>query len=74
MNIGVKEALARTFDAVGDKWEKQGVEFFQKIAAGYELCASLPMLANTFFTINAHGERDEIFERICRLVTEKTGL
>ncbi len=41
MDIPVAISLSRTFDAAGDKWEKMGVEFFEKIVQGYQKASGL---------------------------------
>lgn len=64
MDIDVETSLSRTFDAVGDKWEKMGKEFFQSIARGYDKCEKLDIMKNRFIRIDATGSQEEIFERI----------
>ena len=64
MDIDVETALSRTFDAVGDKWEKMGKEFFEAIARGYDKCEKLDIMKNRFIRIDASGPEEEIFERI----------
>lgn len=46
MNIPVEISLARTFDAAGDKWEKMGKEFFEKIVLGYQKASHLEMFTD----------------------------
>lgn len=65
MDIDVESSLSRTFDAVWDKWEKMGREFFQSIVRGYDKCEKLEIMKNRFIRIDASGTQDEIFERIC---------
>ncbi len=64
MDIDVETSLSRTFDAVGDKWEKMGKEFFEAIARGYDKCEKLDIMKNRFIRIDASGSQEEIFERI----------
>ena len=64
MDIDVETALSRTFDAVGDKWEKMGADFFRSIARGYDRCEKLDIMKNRFIRIDAIGTQDEIFDRI----------
>jgi thymidylate kinase len=64
MDIDVETALSRTFDAVGDKWEKMGKEFFESIARGYDKCEKLDIMKYRFIRIDATGSQEEIFERI----------
>ena len=68
MDIDVDTAFARTFDAVGDKWEKMGKDFFEKIVHGYEKCEKLEILKNRFYMIDARGSQQEVFERILDII------
>lgn len=68
MDIDVETALSRTFDAIGDKWEKMGKEFFQSIARGYDKCGNLDIMKNLFIRIDASGPEEEIFERIIQAI------
>ena len=68
MDIDVETSLSRTFDAVGDKWEKMGKSFFESIVRGYTQCSQLDMMKDRFFRIDATGSPDEIFERIKKVV------
>ncbi len=68
MDIPVDIALARTFDAVWDKWEKMGKDFFEKIVVGYRKSWNLDFLKNRFISIDATGTREEIFASICNHV------
>lgn len=64
MDIDVDTALARTFDAVWDKWEKMGRDFFEKIVHGYLRSADLDILKNRFIKIDARGTQEDIFLNI----------
>ena len=64
MQIDVEISLSRTFDAVGDKWEKMWADFFRSIARGYEKCGDLDIMKNRFVKIDAQGSIEEVFERI----------
>ena len=64
MDIDVETSLSRTFDAVWDKWEKMGADFFRSIARGYDKCSELDIMKNRFVRIDARGTLDEVFERI----------
>ncbi len=64
MDIDVETALSRTFDAVGDKWEKMGSDFFHSIARGYDKCEKLDIMKNRFVRIDASGSQEGIFEQI----------
>jgi thymidylate kinase len=64
MDIDVKTSLFRTFDTVGDKWEKMGTEFFENIVIGYEKCEKLDIMKNRWMRIDAKGNEEEVFDRI----------
>ena len=67
IQLDVETALSRTFDAGGDKWEKMGKDFFDKIVRGYEKCEKLEIMKNRFFTIDGAGSEDEVFQRILQV-------
>lgn len=70
MDIPVDISLSRTFDAVGDKWEKMGKEFFEKIVVGYRKASQLDMFAGKWGSIDAIGSQEEVFARIVEFVGE----
>lgn len=70
MDIPVEISLSRTFDAVGDKWEKMGKDFFEKIVTGYHKASHLDMFAGKWGSIDAIGSQDEVFARILEFVGE----
>jgi thymidylate kinase len=64
MDIDVNVALSRTFDVVGDKWEKMGKDFFLSIIRGYEKCEKLDIMKNRFIRIDANRDKEAIFDDI----------
>jgi len=68
MDIPVDISLSRTFDAVGDKWEKMGKEFFEKIVIGYHKASQLEMFAGKWQSVDAIGSQEEVFARIVDFV------
>ena len=64
MDIDIEISLSRTFDTVGDKWEKMWADFFRSIARGYDKCAELDIVRDQFIQIDASGTQDEVFARI----------
>ncbi len=66
MDIDVETSLSRTFDAVWDKWEKMGADFFLSIARGYDKCGDMDMLRDRFIRIDARWDIDVIFDRIIK--------
>jgi dTMP kinase len=70
MHLDIDEALSRTFDATGDKFEKMGREFFEGVTRGYEKSSKLPILTDAWCDIDSHGTPDEVFERILESLPE----
>jgi thymidylate kinase len=68
MDIPVDIALARTFDAVWDKWEKMGKDFFEKIVMWYRKSADLDILRWHFEFIDATGTKEDIFQSITECI------
>ena len=65
LDIDVDVSLSRTFDSSGDKFEREWRQFYEAIVRGYEKCEKWNKLKNRFIRIDASGNEDEIFERIC---------
>lgn len=70
MQLDIDIALSRTFDAVGDKFEKMGREFFEGVTRGYEKASHLPIIADAWCDIDSEGSQDEVFERILDALPE----
>lgn len=70
MQIDIDIALSRTFDAVGDKFEKMGREFFEGVQRGYEKASKLPILEKAWRSIDSHGTQDEVFAKILAVLPE----
>lgn len=66
----IEHSLARTFDATGDKFEKMGVDFFEKVDAGYRKASQLPILREVWRDVDGRGTIDEVFERILEVLSE----
>jgi dTMP kinase len=71
MDIDVEVSISRTFDAVGDKWEKMGADFFRSIARGYDKCEKWKPLKDRFVRIDARWTPEEVFERIMEKLEHK---
>lgn len=65
LDIDVDVSLSRTFDSFGDKFEREWKQFYESIVRGYEKCEKLEIMKKRFIRIDAGGNEDEIFERIC---------
>lgn len=57
-------AMARTFDAAGDKFEKFPPEFFARCRQGYDFLSKHERFAPRWHCIDAQGTREEVFARI----------
>lgn len=64
LDIDSNSALDRSFDHHGDKWEKMGKDFFERIIEWYEKCEKLEIMKNRYIRIDAHGSEDDVFARI----------
>lgn len=60
----IAHSLARTFDATGDKFERMGVDFFEKVDAGYRKASELPILQDAWRDVDGRGTIEEVFGRI----------
>jgi dTMP kinase len=69
LESNIEHAIERTFDADGDKFERMGKEFFEKVVEWYHVASSLPALKKGRVQIDAHGSIDEVFERIKKSIT-----
>ena len=67
----IAHSLARTFDATGDKFERMGIDFFEKIDKGYNKAGKLPLLINAWKDIDGRGTIEEVFERIREYIDTK---
>lgn len=68
MDLSVEEWLARTFDAAGDKHEREWVAFFERAAEGYHYIAQRERFRDKRHIVDATGSQDEVFERVVALV------
>ena len=69
LDVDIDLALARTFDEWGDKFEREGRDFYEAIIRGYEKCEKLEIMKNRFVRIDARGSEEEVFERIVLRLT-----
>lgn len=53
LQMDIEKALQRCFDSKGDKFEKLGREFFQKIHEGYLEVSGMPLFRNRWVNIDA---------------------
>ena len=64
----MEHSLARTFDSVGDKFEKMGIDFFERVNIGYQKASEMPMLQKVWRNVDGRGTIDEVFERIIEVL------
>jgi thymidylate kinase len=68
MDLPIEEGLARTFDAAGDKHEREWTDFFERLAEGYRHIAQRERFKDKRHIIDARWTQDEVFERVVALV------
>ncbi len=64
LDVDIDLALSRTFDEGGDKFEKEGKEFYEAIVRWYEKCAKWKKLEWRFVRIDANRSEEKVFEKI----------
>lgn len=70
LNLSLEVALARVFDHSNDRWERYPREFYEKVLKGHERASQLPLLRDRWFTVNATGSVEEVFERVKNVVLQ----
>jgi len=70
MDLPVEEGRARSFDADGDKHEREGIEFFERAAEGYRIIGERDWFKGKRHAIDASGSQDEVFERILKTIEQ----
>lgn len=71
LDINPEKGLRRTFDEVGDKFEKENLQFYQKIVDTYQEIAKLEQFKDIWFNINAEGSIDKVFNRIINKIKSR---
>jgi len=64
IETSVETALSRTEDKDEDKFEKEGIETFNKISRGYKEVSTMTNVAKKWINIDGSGTSEEVFERI----------
>lgn len=57
-------ALARTSDAKGDKFESYPLDFHERCAEGYRALSEHPVVKNIWRTVDGTGTPDEVFAHV----------
>ncbi|NBS68536.1 dTMP kinase [bacterium] len=71
LRSNLEEALGRTFDAAGDKFEKFPKAFFEMCERGYEEIKSDLRFVSQWEDIDARGTREEVHGRIMKRMQER---
>lgn len=66
----MEHSLSRTFDSTGDKFEKMGIDFCEKVDAGYKKASQLAILRDVWRDVDGRGTIDEVFDRILEALPE----
>lgn len=64
LDLDIFAGMSRTFDAAGDKFEKFPPEFFARCRDGYAYLAQHERFRDRWRTIDARGNREDVFSRI----------
>ena len=64
LHLDYKRAKKRTFDAEGDRLEKENMKFFRKVERGYLEVSQMPLFKRKWVDIDASGSVEEVFDRI----------
>ena len=68
LDLPVKAGMSRSFDKAGDKFEKLGQSFYQRVARGYEEVSKHRRLKSKWLRVDASGKPDEVFGRIIKVL------
>jgi dTMP kinase len=68
LKLDIESGLKRTFDKDGDKFESKDIDFFKEIEKGYAEISKLKMFEGKWFNIEAFGTKNEVFERIKKIL------
>ena len=71
LEVDIDTALSRTFDSSGDKFEREGRDFYEEIVRGYEKCRNLEIIKDRFMTIDANRSQEEVFIDIISRLWQK---
>ena len=68
MDFDIEAGLKRTFDAKGDKRERQNLSFFEKVYEGYTQLFDFPPTAHLMYRVDASGSIEEVYGRILETI------
>jgi dTMP kinase len=64
----IPEAVKRTFDPKGDRWERMPSDFFREVVKGYEMISKQKMFNNKWVTINV-STKDSIQQNFVKIIS-----
>lgn len=70
LDLDIPSAMARTFDATGDKFEKFPAAFFEKCREGYRFTSQQDLFRSSWQTIQATGTIEDVF---CKVLSGLAG-
>jgi len=71
LDMDIRESVARTFDQLGDKFEEEGLRFFEGAVEGYRAAPQMPEFRGRWADIDASGTVEDVFGRIVTVVESK---
>ncbi len=69
LDVDIDLALSRTFDGWGDKFEREGKEFYKKIIRWYQKISQWKDIEPRWIKVDANGDEEEVFEKIIRMIS-----
>lgn len=64
VDLDIDTALARTYDASGDKWEKKNKDFLLKMSQGYSKISKRAMFKSKWLNVDGSGTKNEVFDQM----------
>ena len=71
LDMDIRESVARTFDQLGDKFEEEGLRFFEGAVEGYRAASQMPEFRGRWADIDASGTVEDVFGRIVTVVENR---
>lgn len=68
--LTLEMALNRAFDGKGDKFERMGIDFYERVTHAYIEMAKLPSLKPIWRTVPASGSKVQVKDRVVAIVEE----
>jgi len=71
LDLPIEVGLGRVFDEGGDKFERLGTDFYEKVKEGYELMSNKSEFKDKWVSVDASGSEDEVFNKIVKAVEKR---